>query len=172
MAPGKVYPSRLATFLKMITFSGAYDCKMDPKGRIVLPSRLKARLPETGSNRIFILRGFKKCLMVYTQNHWEEKLESFAKVSEFEDEGYDIIRSLTFGMADEELDGQGRFSLNKKLIQYAGLSSDVLVVGVGKLIEIWNPEEYDKELIQDRQKLRVMARNLLDAQPTTTGSSQ
>lgn len=110
--------------------------------------------------------------MIYTQNHWEETLHSFAKVSEFDDEGHDIFRSLTFGMADEELDGQGRFSLNKNLIQYAGLSSDVLVVGVGKLIEIWNPEEYDKELIQDRQKLRVMARNLLDAQPTPTDSSQ
>lgn len=156
----------------MITFSGAFDCKMDPKGRIVLPSRLKSRLPEVGSNRLFILRGFKKCLMIYTQNLWEEKLQSFANVSEYDEDGQNVIRSLTFGMAEEELDGQGRFSLNKKLIQYAGLDSDVLVVGIGKIIEIWNPEEYDKELIQDRKKLQAMARNLLDAQPKPTDSSQ
>lgn len=156
----------------MITFSGAYDCKMDPKGRIVLPARLKARLPEVGSEKLFILRGFKKCLTIYTNTLWEEKLQSFAEVSEYDDEGQDVIRSFTFGMAEEELDGQGRFSLNKKLIQYAGLESDVLVVGVGKLIEIWNPEEYDVQLIQDRKKLQAMARNLFDNKTKPTESSQ
>jgi len=145
---------------------------MDPKGRIVLPSRLKSRLPESGSEKLFILRGFKKCLTIYTQSLWEEKLASFATVSDYDEEGQDIIRSLTFGMAEEELDGQGRFSLNKKLIQYAGLGNDILIVGVGKLIEIWNPEEYDAQLIQDRKKLQAMARNLFDKPIQPSDSTQ
>lgn len=145
---------------------------MDPKGRIVLPARLKSRLPETGSEKLFILQGYKKCLSVYTQNLWEEKLAEFATVSDYDEQGQDIIRSITFGMAEEELDGQGRFSLNKKLIQYAGLGSDVLIVGVGKLIEIWNPEEYDAQLIQDRRKLQAMARGLFDKPTQPSDSSQ
>lgn len=149
----------------MITFSGAYDCKMDPKGRIVLPARLKSKVVESGSNRLFILRGFSKNLIVYTENLWEEKLKSFARVSEYNDEGANVVRTLTYGMMEEELDGQGRFSLSKKLIQYAGLESDVLVVGNGKLIEIWNPEDYEKELISDPKLLQAKARALLDVQP-------
>ena len=155
----------------MITFSGAYDCKMDPKGRIVLPAKLKIRLPEPNAQKIVILRGFKKCLTVYTQSLWEEKLQSFARISEYDEDGQDVIRSFTFGMTEEELDGQGRFSLNKKLIQYAGLENDVLVVGVGKLIEIWNPEEYDSQLIQDRKKLQAMARSLFDNTANSTENS-
>lgn len=156
----------------MITFSGAYECKMDPKGRIVLPSRLKAKVVEGGSQRLFILQGFSNNLIIYTENLWEEKLKSFAHVSEYDSGGPNILRSLTDGMMEEELDGQGRFSLSKKLIQYAELDSDVLVVGNGKLIEIWNPDNYEKDLIKDRKQLQAMARELLDTQPKPGDNNQ
>jgi len=94
---------------------------MDAKGRIVLPARLKARLPDTLDQRIVILLGFQKCLTIYTMTEWEEKLKTFAEVSEYDEEGQRFIRNFTYGMTEETLDGQGRFSLNKTLINYAGL---------------------------------------------------
>lgn len=156
----------------MATFSGTYDCKMDAKGRIVLPSRLKARLPDSADQRIVILLGFQRCLTIYTINEWEEKLKTFAEVSEYDEEGQQFIRNYTYAMAEEMLDGQGRFSLNKTLISYAGLSADVVLAGVGNRIEIWNAEEYRRTLtpLNERASLQSLARNLFDAKKSSPGT--
>jgi len=138
---------------------------MDPKGRIVLPARLKARLPDAAEQRIVILLGFKKCLTIYTMAEWEAKLESFAQVSEFDEDGQQFIRDFMYGMVEESLDGLGRFSLNKTLIQYAGLGSDVVVAGVANRMEIWSKEEYNKNLtpMSERPGLQAIARKIFDS---------
>lgn len=155
----------------MVTFSGTYECKMDPKGRIVLPSRLKVRLPDAAEQKIVILLGFKRCLTVYTMAEWEKKLESFAQISEYDEEGQQFIRDFTFGMLEETLDGQGRFSLNKILIDYAGLKADVILAGVAGRIEIWDAEAYKNNLtpMENRAALQPLARVRLDTpKPATT----
>jgi len=154
----------------MATFSGTYDCKMDAKGRIVLPARLKARLPDTLDQRIVILLGFQKCLTIYTMTEWEEKLKTFAEVSEYDEEGQKFIRNFTYGMTEETLDGQGRFSLNKTLINYAGLLGDVVLAGVGNRIEIWSAIEYQKILtpMSERSSLQETARGLFDKKGPNT----
>jgi MraZ protein len=148
----------------MITFSGTYECKMDPKGRIVLPARHKARLPDASEHKIVIVLGFKKCLTIYTMAEWEKKLESFAQVSEYDEDGQQFIRDFTYGIAEETLDSLGRFSLNKILIQYAGITGDVIVAGVANRMEIWSKEEYEKNLtpMSERPRLQAIARGVFD----------
>ena len=149
----------------MVTYSGTYDCKMDPKGRVVLPAKLKARLPDAAEQKIVIVLGFQKCLTIYTYAQWEEKIASFANVSEYDAKGQKFIRDFTRGMAEETLDSVGRFTLNKKLIQYAGLTSDVVLAGVGSKIEIWNPETYENSLtsLEERESLQPIAQEIFDA---------
>ncbi len=156
----------------MATFSGTYECKMDAKGRIVLPSRLKARLPDSSDQRIVILLGFQRCLTVYSWAEWEEKLKAFAEVSEYDEEGQQFIRNYTYGMSEETLDAQGRFSLNKTLIGYAGLGADVVLAGVGNRIEIWSAAEYQRTLtpLSERSSLQALARNLFDLKKPGTGA--
>ena len=156
----------------MATFSGTYECKMDAKGRVVLPSRLKARLPDSSDQRIVILLGFQRCLTVYAMTEWEEKLKAFADVSEYDEEGQQFIRNYTYGMSEEILDAQGRFSLNKTLIAYAGLGSDVVLAGVGNRIEIWSAAEYQRTLtpLNERAGLQAIARGLFDTKKPGPGT--
>jgi MraZ protein len=156
----------------MATFSGTYECKMDAKGRVVLPARLKARLPDSSDQRIVILLGFQRCLTVYTMNEWEEKLKAFAEVSEYDEQGQQFIRNFTYGMSEETLDAQGRFSLNKTLISYAGLSGDVVMAGIGNRIEIWSAAEYQRTLtpLHERAGLQEIARGLFDNKKPATGA--
>ena len=144
---------------------------MDAKGRVVLPARLKARLPDSSDQRIVILLGFQRCLTVYTMNEWEEKLKAFAEVSEYDEQGQQFIRNFTYGMSEETLDAQGRFSLNKTLIAYAGLGSDV-VAGIGNRIEIWSAAEYQRTLtpLHERAGLQEIARGLFDNKKPASGA--
>lgn len=145
---------------------------MDAKGRIVLPSRLKVRLPDSSDQRIVILLGFQRCLTIYSISEWEEKLRAFADVSEYDEEGQQFIRNYTYGMTEETLDAQGRFSLNKTLISYAGLANDVVLAGVGNRIEIWSAAEYAKTLapLSERSGLQAIARNLFDSKKPGSGA--
>ena len=145
---------------------------MDAKGRVVLPARLKARLPDSSDQRIVILLGFQRCLTVYTMNEWEEKLKAFAEVSEYDEQGQQFIRNFTYGMSEETLDAQGRFSLNKTLISYAGLSGDVVMAGIGNRIEIWSAAEYQRTLtpVHERAGLQEIARGLFDNKKPASGA--
>ena len=42
----------------MAFFTGEHECKLDAKGRLVLPARLKAVLPESSKKSIIIRKGF------------------------------------------------------------------------------------------------------------------
>ena len=135
---------------------------MDPKGRIVLPARMKGRLPIASEQRIFIVLGYKKYLTIYTSDEWDEKLQAFAAIPDYDEEGQQFIRDFTAGMAEEVLDSQGRFTLNKFLISYAGLSSDVVLTAQGSRIEIWDAEEYRKNLtpVEKRPGLQSTAKDI------------
>jgi MraZ protein len=58
----------------MSFLTGEFECKLDNKGRMMVPSGLKKKLPEAESEGLVINRGFEKYLVVYTQKQWNEKL--------------------------------------------------------------------------------------------------
>lgn len=67
----------------MTYFSSEYECKLDEKGRVVLPSRFKAALPESSSTRITITRGFEPCLTIYPFEEWMKIFQMVAGLNEF-----------------------------------------------------------------------------------------
>jgi MraZ protein len=60
------------------------------------------------------------------------------------------------------LDGNGRFLLPKNMLTYAQLEKDVMLVGMGNKVEIWNPSLYEKHLIADPSELSKLAQKYLD----------
>jgi MraZ protein len=56
----------------MTGFLGEYDCKLDPKGRIILPAGLKRQVPAEAEDTFVVNRGFEKCLVLYPKNEWEK----------------------------------------------------------------------------------------------------
>ncbi|RZK14377.1 MAG: division/cell wall cluster transcriptional repressor MraZ, partial [Hymenobacter sp.] len=48
-----------------LSLTGEYDCKLDPKGRLVLPAKVKAALPNADANQLVLMRGLDPCLVLY-----------------------------------------------------------------------------------------------------------
>ena len=59
---------------KMVNLIGEFDCKIDVKGRIMMPSALKKQIPPESEERFVINRGFEKCLVLYPMSEWKERL--------------------------------------------------------------------------------------------------
>src|SRR6478736_2523529 len=112
----------------MSYFSSEYDCKMDAKGRLVLPARIKANLPEASENSIVITRGFEPCLVVYPMNEWKKVFSKVSGLNEFNEEYRNFQRNFFRGNSEVELDNNGRFLIPKPLLRHAQIDKEVIVV--------------------------------------------
>ncbi|WP_209332074.1 division/cell wall cluster transcriptional repressor MraZ [Lunatimonas salinarum] len=137
-------------------FMGDYLCKLDAKGRLVLPARLKSALPESPNNELYLRKGLESCLILRT--HLEAKKE-YSRLANLDDTDEDVRNFKRAYFRREiivEMDSAGRILIPKNLLAYAKLEDSVSVVGIGNHIEIWNTELLDtkeEEVLIDYAKL-------------------
>lgn len=150
----------------MAYFSSEYECKLDAKGRLILPSRIKANLPEASGNNLVVTRGFEPCLVVYPQVEWQKVFSKVSGLNEFNEEYRNFQRNFFRGNTEVELDNNGRFLIPKSMLKHASLDKDAIVVGMGNRIEIWNPEQYNNFLINDQKEFSKLAEKYLGENTT------
>ncbi len=119
-------------------FLGEHQHTIDPKGRIVLPSRFRADL----ARGCFITKGQDRCLFVFTPDQWAQEAERFRNLPRTDRRLRNYARVFFAGASDPKLDKQGRIQVPATLREYAGLEKEVVVVGVGERIEIWNADTW------------------------------
>jgi MraZ protein len=146
----------------MTFFTSEFESKLDTKGRLVLPSRIKAQLPEGGGNELVVRRGFEPCLIIYPMVEFKKVFSKISGLSEFNEEYRKLQRNFFSGTATVELDTNGRFVIPKNMLTYARLEKDVILIGMGNKVEVWNPSIYEKHLIQDPGELSKLAEKYLN----------
>lgn len=145
----------------MSFFNSEYDCKLDVKGRLALPAKVKSMLPDGVSNELVLRRGFESCLVLYPMLEYKKIYGRVKSLSEFNEEYRKFQRSFFRGNVDVELDSAGRINIPKRMMEFAGLEKDVVLVGLGNRLEIWNPSDYEDNLILDDSEYSKMAEKLL-----------
>ena len=141
----------------MSHFLGEFDCKLDAKGRMMIPVSLKKQLPEAESEGLVINRGFEKHLVIYTRKEWIKIMDDFENLNQFEKENREFIRYFTRGASELALDTANRVLLPKSLLDYAGISSDVVLACVSNKIEVWDKEAYDAKLDNEPENFAKLA---------------
>ena len=134
----------------MTFLTGEFECKLDPKSRMMIPSGLKKKLPGIEEEGFVIGRGFteKRHLLIYTNKQWEAKLAELAALNEYEEENIQVIHFLTRGATELIPDAAGRVLLPKFLLEYAGIKSDIVISLLVNKIEVWDAEAH-KELMKE-----------------------
>ena len=140
----------------MTFFTSEYESKLDAKGRMVLPARIKAQLPE-GSTELVIRRGFEPCLILYPMVEFKKVFAKISGLSEFNEENRKLQRNFFSGTATVEMDATGRVLIPKNMLTYAQLEKDLVLVGMGNKVELWKPALYEQHLIQDPSELSKLA---------------
>jgi len=145
----------------MTFFTSEYESKLDAKGRLVLPSRIKAQLPD-GSHELVIRRGFEPCLILYPMVEFKKVFSKISGLNEFNEEYRRLQRNFLSGVVTVELDGNGRFLIPRNMLAYAQSEKEVMLVGMGNKVEVWNRAIYEKHLIQDPGELSKLAEKYLN----------
>ena len=131
----------------MNTLIGTYECKVDAKGRLMLPVSFKKQLASVVNNGFVLKRAvFQPCLELYPTNQWELLMQRINKLNRFKKKNNDFIRRFTAGVKSVDLDGSGRLLISKDLVAFAGISKDIVVTSAINIIEIWDKDKYEKAI--------------------------
>jgi MraZ protein len=145
----------------MTFFTSEFESKLDAKGRLVLPARIKAQLPSGEGNELVVRRGFEPCLIIYPMVEFKKVFSKISGLSEFNEEYRKLQRNFFSGTATVELDSNGRFVIPRNMLSYAQLEKDLTLVGMGNKVEVGNPSIYEKHLIKDSSELSKLAEKYL-----------
>lgn len=145
----------------MAHFLGEFECKLDVKGRMMIPSGLKKQLPEAEREGLVINRGFEKHLVIYTRKEWEKIVEDLSKLNSYEKKTREFIRYFTRGASELSLDAAGRVLLPKNLQEYAGIKTDVVLACQFNKIEVWAQEAYDTQLDNEPENFARLAEEVM-----------
>jgi MraZ protein len=121
-------------------FLGEYQHSLDAKGRVILPARFRDQLAAGA----FVTKGRGGCLSVFTQEEFEDVASTVREQSRRGAKELNAARVFFSGAADVTPDRQGRVALPANLREYAGLTRDVVVLGVFSRIEIWDRERWSE----------------------------
>ena len=116
-----------------------YPAKLDDKNRLFVPAKLRNDVGQTFYVTIGVNCGHK-CLTIYTAEGWQKVCDKYDELPLAQKSG---ATSLLFIFACECVpDKQYRFTLTQSLMEYAGISRDVVIVGRAGQAEIWDAESY------------------------------
>ncbi len=127
----------------MISLIGEYDCKLDTKGRFLMPAGLRKQLPEDHQDEFVINRGLDKCLVLYPIPVWEEELKRLQARNQYVKKNRAFLRMFLNGATRVALDGNGRILLPKRLMGGVEISKEIKLVAQIDKVEIWDAETYD-----------------------------
>ena len=120
-------------------FIGEYQHTIDPKGRIIMPSKFREGLGE----KFVLTKGLDECLFVYSLEEWanlEEKLKNLPLASK---DARAFIRFFFSGASECEVDKQGRILVPCNLRDFAKLDKEIVITGVSTRIEIWDKNKWE-----------------------------
>jgi MraZ protein len=129
------------------TLIGTYECKVDAKGRLMLPVAFKKQLASVTEKGFVLKRAvFQPCLELYPMQEWESMMQNVNKLNRFKKKNNDFIRRFTAGVKSVELDVSGRLLIPKDLVSFAGISKEIVVTSAVNIIEIWDKDQYEKAI--------------------------
>jgi MraZ protein len=129
------------------SFIGTYECKVDAKGRLMLPAALKKQMDGVLQDGFVIKRAvFQECLELYPMTEWDALMQKINKLNRFKKKNNDFIRRFTAGVKMVEVDANGRLLIPKDLVVFASISKDIVMSSAVNIIEIWDKTKYEKAI--------------------------
>lgn len=126
---------------------GTYECKVDAKGRLLLPAAIKKQLLPVLQNGFVLKRAvFQQCLELYPMSEWEVLMQKVNKLNRFKKKNNDFIRRFTAGLKVVEVDSAGRLLIPKDLVAFSGIAKEIVVSSAINIIEIWDKDKYEKAI--------------------------
>ena len=143
-------------------FIGTYECKIDVKGRILIPSALKKQITISSENGFVIKRGlFNNCLDLYPFDQWKFVMNKIDQLNRFNKKNIDFIRRFTAGVKMVDIDTNGRLLIPKDLIKHACIRKDIVLSAAVNILEIWDKNLYEEIIDEAKVDFSSLAEEVM-----------
>ena len=141
----------------ILMYTGQYNHSIDSKGRLIVPSKFREEL----GNEFVVTKGLDGCLYMFDKLEWVKFQQKLTAMSDTMKKTRFLKRHFLGGASIVEVDKQGRTLLPITLRESAGITKDVIIIGVGEKIEIWAKEKLDAfEEADDAMSIEDIAEEL------------
>ena len=123
---------------------------------MAVPARFRDRL----SGELIMTRGNDGCLYLFTEESWEPLAAKFNALPTGDEDARNLRRAVFSSAEPVELDKQGRVIIPDHLRQYAAITGDVSIIGLGEYIEIWDTQAWQKLDGEIAEKVDVISSHL------------
>ena len=130
----------------MKTLIGTYECKVDAKGRLMLPTSLKKQLGSLEEGFVLKRSVFQPCLELFPMSEWNKMMLKINKLNRFVKKNNDFIRRFTAGVKIVDIDATGRLLIPKDLVVFATIEKDIVLNSAINIIEIWDKDKYENAI--------------------------
>lgn len=145
----------------MTNFIGEFDCKLDAKGRLMLPAGLRKQLSPDANESFVINRGFEKHLVLYPKNEWDRISAEVNQLNRYVKKNREFIRYFYRGASELGLDGSGRLLLPKRLQEYATIQKEVVLFAYSDRIEVWDKSAYEGLMMDEPEDFANLAEEVM-----------
>jgi len=125
-------------------FNGSYLHTVDAKGRINIPARLRRNLSPEANDSFMMTRGTNACIDLYPLDEWAKTEKELGALNLYNPKAARFVRLTLQYAVDDKMDSQSRILIPQNLLQYAKIDKEILIVGMLRKIELWNPAIYDE----------------------------
>jgi MraZ protein len=129
-----------------LAFRGTFDYTLDAKNRLTVPAKFRAVL----SGGVVLSKGVERCVAIWTPSAFEQQTAAALHGSNpFSQRAREANRFFAANSLEIDLDAAGRVMLPGFLMDHGGLQRDVVVIGAGDCLEVWdraNWAEYNEQL--------------------------
>ncbi len=141
---------------------GTYECKIDVKGRLLIPIALKKQIADSVSQGFVLKRAvFQQCLELYPMQQWKDLISKVNKLNRFKKKNNDFIRRFTAGLKFIELDNTGRLLIPKELTEFANVRREIVLSSSVNIIEIWDKSKYEKTIDDSKSDFAQLAEEVM-----------
>ncbi len=134
-------------------FTGEYECTLDEKGRVSIPSKFREVLNQRYNCKLILSRWFDGCLALFPYEEWVKIANKLRETTSFTQPEGRKLQRLFFSSAIEcSLDKQGRLMIPQRQRQMAGINRRVVMIGIVDKIEIWAKEAMDKYYSEEMEQ--------------------
>ena len=131
----------------MATFIGDYTCRVDAKGRVILPSAFKKQISSASGDRFVVKKDvFEKCLVLFPIDEWDRQNSIIrSKINPYNREHSRFMRGFYKGTAEVMLDASNRLLIPRRLLDLVEIESEAVLAGQDGKIEMWSRDLYDEQ---------------------------
>lgn len=142
----------------MAGFFGKYNAKIDDKGRVVIPAAVKNAVPE--DRKEFVIRKdmYSDCLEMYTRQEWEKMSQAVRSKLDlaFDEDHIRYWRTYMSGTVSVVPDAKlGRITIPEDILSSAGITKEVVFLGVDYKVEIWAGEAIANSMLTTEEFRRL-----------------